>query len=146
MLAEEKKHIGNRSRGKKIKKRKIIKKKKTYKGGKLFVAIVFLMVGLYLISRYVGITHLRTEISQLEIKKEELQKNKLNLEAKLEGIKSSESVSQEAMIKLGMHYPVEGQIVYVSVPEKIEKKEETKDIKSQMGDLVDKIQIFFRRF
>lgn len=81
----------------------------------LFIPMIFLGVSLLILVRYANITSVRQEITKLEKQQVELEKTKMNLIADLEGIKSSEKIADEAMFKLGMNYPTEGQIRYVSV-------------------------------
>jgi len=45
----------------------------------------------------------------------QLQKEKEDLMAELEAIKSLTRIEEEALVKLGMDYPTEDQVVYISV-------------------------------
>ncbi len=83
----------------------------------LLIAIIILSISLFILFRYASITKVRMEVTELERQKVELEKYKLNLIADLEGVKSSLSISQDAMNKLGMSYPKEGQVMYVSLAE-----------------------------
>lgn len=102
-------------------KRKVVKKKNNLNAviKILFIltAIVFLITSLFILSRYAQLTNSRLELTRLEKQKVELEKQKLNLLGDLENVKSSLKVSEDAINKLGMIYPGEGQIVYVSVNE-----------------------------
>lgn len=112
----------------KVKKKQKTKKKNTNSSVKLiyiFIATIFLGTCLFILSRYAAITSVRTDITRLEREKVELEKIKTNLIAELEGIKSSSQIAEDAVLKLGMDYPTEGQIVYISLrdngPDDVEK-------------------------
>lgn len=83
----------------------------------IFTAIIFLVTCLFILTRYANITDTRLELTGLEKHKVELEKQKLNLIGDLENVKSSLTISEDAVNKLGMIYPTEGQIVYISVNE-----------------------------
>lgn len=83
----------------------------------LGAAIIGLLLSLFILFRYADITKIRLEITELENQKIQLQKEKDNLIAELEAIKSSKKIEEDAMSKLGMSYPTEEQIVYVDVDE-----------------------------
>ncbi len=104
------------------------KKRKNNSFAKLIIlSIPMIMVGiaLFILFRYANITEVRQEITKLERQKVELEKTKQDLIGELEGIKSSVKIAEDAVTKLGMDYPTEGQIVYISVNEnKIEQAEE----------------------
>jgi len=102
-------------------KRKVHKKNtdNIFKYAALIVALVVLAISILILSRYANITAIRQEITQLEREKLELEKVKMNLIADLEGIKSSVKIEEDAINKLGMNYPTEEQIVYVSIGEDI---------------------------
>lgn len=91
----------------------------------LSIPIIMVGIALFILFRYANITEVRQDITKLERQKVELEKTKQDLIAELEGIKSSVKIAEDAVIKLGMDYPTEGQIVYISVNEnKIEQVEE----------------------
>lgn len=123
----EKEYIEKRqnNKQKRVKKNKNNKNNKN-KGKSLFkltcfVSVILLMItGLYVLLGYANITKMRMEVTQLEKEKIELEKMKNDLAADLEGVKNSLKISEDAMYKLGMTYPQEGQIVYVSVDDFIE--------------------------
>lgn len=100
---------------KKVKRVKSINKKMY-----LHMAIIFLLTSLFILTGYAKITEARLEISRLENEVSELQKVKMNLEGNLESLKSTTKISEEAINNLGMMYPNEGQIVYVSINDDIE--------------------------
>lgn len=147
MLAEKPQHNLNHveerqvNRKVKVRRRKVKRAKAAARFKTVSLAIMFLIGSLLVLSRYAQITNLRGEITDLEHNLEELDKDKLNLEAKLEGIKSSEEISRDAVVKLGMHYPKKDQIAYVSV-EKETIKQTTKmdNVKNGMQDTLDKIK------
>ncbi len=95
---------------KKVKKKKSLNKKMY-----LYMVIIILLTSLFILTRYAKITEVRIEISKLENEVSELQKVKLNLEGDIESLKSTTKISEEAINNLGMIFPKEGQIVYVSV-------------------------------
>lgn len=105
------------SKKKRVKKQRP-KQRKTNSSIKLIyilIAMIFLGTSLFILSRYAAITLVRAEITNLEKETIELEKIKINLIADLEGIKSSSQIAEDARVKLGMGYPTEGQIAYISV-------------------------------
>lgn len=104
-----------------------VRKKKTRKNKKktnsnvaikilfLFSALILMGISLFILFGYANITKIRMEVTELERQRTELEKVKTDLVADLEGIKSSNRIETEAVNKLGMSYPKEGQIAYVSV-------------------------------
>ncbi|MBU5313530.1 hypothetical protein KQI38_16020 [Tissierella carlieri] len=114
------------------------KKKKNNSLAKLTIMsipMVILGIALSILFRYANITAVRQEITNLERQKVELEKVKLDLVADLEGIKSSVKIAEDAVTKLGMNYPTEGQIVYVSINDnKVEHVE-----KSSIGKQIRKV-------
>lgn len=98
----------------------------------IFTAIMVLGTCLFILSRYAAITSVRTDITNLEKEKMELEKTKMDLIAELEGIKSSEGVAQDAILKLGMDYPTEDQIVYISVKDSSIEEVEKVTIQNQV--------------
>ena len=60
---------------------------------------------------------MKLEITEIQQQKIQLEKEKEDLLAELEAIKSLTRIEEEAVIKLGMDHPTEEQIVYVSVDE-----------------------------
>ncbi len=105
---------------KSLKNRKVAKKKKNNSNIKLSfigIATMFLILSLSILFRYANITKVRSEITQLEREKVELEKTKQDLIAELEGIKSSSRIEEDAIYKLGMDYPSEEQIVYLTINE-----------------------------
>nr|WP_281420402.1 cell division protein FtsL [Tissierella simiarum] len=105
---------------KSLKNRKVAKKKKNNSNIKLSfigIATMFLILSLSILFRYANITKVRSEITQLEREKIELEKTKQDLIAELEGIKSSSRIEEDAIYKLGMDYPSEEQIVYLTINE-----------------------------
>lgn len=101
------------------KPKQVIKKKKKVrsinKSMYLTIAIIFMLTSLFVLFGYAKITAVRIEITNLERQKVELGKMKQDLIGELEGIKNTTKISEEAMYNLGMVYPKEGQVVYVSI-------------------------------
>ncbi len=125
---------------KKQRKRVARKKKENYSIFKLFalsIPCLFLAISLLILSRYAKITFIRQELTELEREKLELEKVRMNLVADLEGIKTSAKIEEDAITKLGMSYPNENQIVYITVNaiEDIEEAEE----KFSLGGKLNKI-------
>lgn len=140
---EETKEIKNKNRTKVIKKQK-----ENYSILKLFaltIPCIFLGISLLILSRYAKITSIRQELTKLEKEKEELEKIKMNLVADLEAIKSSVKIEEDAITKLGMSYPTEDQIVYITV----NVDEDTNDPKEKptlVGKLSKILGIVFNLF
>lgn len=132
---------------KKIKKKPAPKKKKVNSSIKLmyiFMAMIFLGMSLFILSRYADITAVRTNITKLEQERIELEKIKSNLIGELEGIKSSGQIAEDAVLKLGMDYPTESQTVYITV-----KDRNTDDVvvnlsmKEQLEKIFNKVASLF---
>lgn len=100
----------------------------------LFVPIVIAGICVSVLFRYVNITQVRQEITNLEYEKEELEKNKINLIGDLESLKSSPKIAEKAKEKLGMDYPTKDQLVYITVEDGLNKSEVVK--KSNPIDLI----------
>ncbi|RKD34294.1 cell division protein FtsL [Thermohalobacter berrensis] len=92
---------------------------------KLFLfSFVALGICLLILLRYAYITQLKYDIAKIDTQIEELNKEKQELIVELETIKDSEIVEKNAKAKLGMIYPTEDQVVYISVgDESIENQE-----------------------
>ena len=135
--------IPNESNKKSKKTRKNKKKSKSNVAIKtlfLFSGLIIMGISLFILFRYANITRTRMELDKLEKQMIKLEKTKLDLVAELEGIKSSQYIVDEATNKLGMSYPKEGQIVYVSVNNTddnlgIEGDQESKKIFSLISSL-----------
>lgn len=85
----------------------------------LLIPMILMVISIFVLVKYANITSVRSDITKMEREMIELERNRLDLVAELEGIKSSVRISEEAMYKLGMDYPSEDQIVYISVSEPI---------------------------
>lgn len=99
----------------KINKQIRVKKNAINKRMYFAIAIISFITCLFILSGYAKITEARLEITRLEKEVVELKKTKANLEGDLESYKSTTKISEEAINSLGMIYPEEGQLVYVSV-------------------------------
>lgn len=110
-----------KSRTEKSRNKKVVKRKKRtkalYRLALMGIAMIGLILSLFILYRYANITKIRLEITELEKQKVELEKEKENLVAELEAIKSSSKIEEDAVVKLGMDYPTEEQIVYLDVDE-----------------------------
>jgi len=120
-----------------------------YKMALLGLAIVGLALSLLVLYRYANITKMKFEITQIQEQKAQLQKEKEDLMAELEAIKSYSNIEEEAAVKLGMGYPTEDQIVYISVSESPLGEEahnqsaENYNIFSQIKNIVNLVLGFF---
>lgn len=63
-----------------------------------------------------------------EEKIEDLDKTKRSLLAKVEGIKQSDEIVEEAKFKLGMVYPEEDQLVYIEIPDRTEENDVNQNV------------------
>lgn len=99
----------------KVPSKKVKRVKSLNKKMYLHMVAIFLLTSLFILTGYAKITEARLEISRLENEVSELQKIKMNLEGDLEALKSTTKISEEAINNLGMGYPNEGQLVYVSI-------------------------------
>lgn len=91
------------------------------------ISMVVLAICLFILYGYTNITKIRLEITELEKHKAELMKEKEDLVAELVAVKSSTRIEEEAMVKLGMDYATEEQIVYVDVRDTDLEAEDTTD-------------------
>ena len=120
----------HQSEDKKIKKKTRGNKnhKVLYKMFFIGIAFVGLMLSLFILYRYANISKMRLEITQIQQQKAQLLKEKEDLIAELEALKSSTRIEEDAVVKLGMDYPTEGQIVYISVNEPTLSDEKTSEL------------------
>lgn len=110
-----------------------VKKKKKAKSSSKFAAIIFaiivLTLSIYILNGYSVITKMKLEILELNNQKYELERDREDLIAELEAIKNSVKIEENAKIKLGMDYPKEDQLVYLT----IEEFNESKEIESKLS-------------
>ena len=136
----------NRPR-KNINKKQRRKQKKVQSSVKLmyiFMAIIFLGTCLLILTRYADITSVRTNITKLEREKVELERIKLDLIGELEGIKSSVQIAEDAVLKLGMDYPTEGQTAYITVKDRnVENVMEKLSIKEHIEKVFNQVASLF---
>lgn len=107
------------------------------------VPLIILGISLSILFRYANLTSIRRDITKLELEKRELEKTKMNLIGDLESLKSSVRIAEEATTKLGMDYPVEGQIVYVSINENSNQQVEEPTIKKQIKKVFSMVTNLF---
>lgn len=129
----ERERVAAENRRKQVINNKNNKKKSTRNKLKLFTsAIITLLLCMLVLFRYANITQNRLELSELKEKKIQLEKEKEDLNTELDRVKSSIKIEEDAKLKLGMDYPTEDQIVYVSVDDSIieeDPKEESLMVK-----------------
>lgn len=106
------------------------------------IAIILFITSLFILIRYAKITEARLEITQLEYQVAELKKEKLDLEANLEALKSTTMISEIATNNLGMVYPDEGQIVYIAV----DKNSEMDFVENNMTEKLKEVLYNFSSF
>jgi poly(3-hydroxyalkanoate) synthetase len=85
------------------------------------------------------------EVTKLERQKLELEKSKMNLVADLEELKNTINVSEEAITKLGMSYPKEGQIIYISTEDTRVETSIDESASSKLNEFLSIFSGFFRR-
>lgn len=129
----ERERVATKNKRKKVTNNKNKKKRSTGNKLKLFTsAIIALLLCMLILFRYANITQNKLEVSELKEKKIQLEKEKEDLNTELDRVKSSIKIEEDAKLKLGMDYPTEDQIVYVSVDDNIieeESKEESLMVK-----------------
>ncbi len=87
----------------------------------LFCVLAFLVLNLFLLSRFAEITSMKHQVSQMEKRFEQLQNQREQLLVEIERSSKLEWVEQEATTRLGMRYPDKSQVIYISVdPGKVE--------------------------
>lgn len=83
---------------------------------KLFgIALLTLFVCLGVLIRYAQMTQIKMEVTKLDKEISELSKHKTDISLELEKIKESGWIEKEAESRLGMVYPTNEQVVFVSV-------------------------------
>lgn len=102
---------------KKVQKRQI---HAVNKGMFIFIAIIILFTSLFILTGYAKITSMRVEITKLENSASDLTKLKKDLVGNLEGLKNTTLISEQARNNLGMIYPEDGQVEYVSINEQVQ--------------------------
>ncbi len=107
----------NEERKKRIKNSRAAQKKKNSLVKLVYLLAPIMIAGICMLVlfRYVNITQVREDITNLENEIAELEKNKINLMGDLESLKSSPKIVEQAKNKLGMDYPESKQIVYIKV-------------------------------
>lgn len=129
-------------------RKKVVRKKKNNSVLKLFlltIPFIILSISLLILSGYAKITTIRQELTELEREKVELEKTKMNLIADLEGIKSSGKIEEDAITKLGMDYPNEDQIVYITVNVNVDpiEQEEKLTLGGRLGKILGIVSNLF---
>lgn len=101
--------------------RKTIRRKSYALNRRMYItlAIILLSTSLFILQGYAKITSMRLEITSLENEATELEKLKQDLSGTLEGLKNTTLISEQAKNSLGMIYPEEGQIEYITVNDSV---------------------------
>ncbi len=113
----------NRRKIEEFRKKRVLLKNRTrlrffvVSGALIFGALLYL----YLQSK-AEVDALQKVALSLKAEKKTLEAEKLDLISKLDEEKASSKIKEEAQYKLGMDYPSEGQIVYITVEEMQENK------------------------
>lgn len=110
------------------------------------MAIIFMLTSLFILFGYAKITAVRIDITNLERQKVELSKMKQDLIGELEGIKNTTKISEEATYSLGMMYPKEGQVVYVSIDGNNTVTTAKAGLSEQLRRVLSIFSSVFRRF
>ena len=124
--------------------------RKKAKSSSKILAIMFAIIGLilciYILNGYTNITKMKLEIMELENQRYELERDREDLIAKLEYIKNSAKIEENAKIKLGMDYPNEEQLVYLSIEELDNGLdiESNKSLSEQFKNIFNLVLGFFR--
>ncbi len=107
------------------KAKKVVKKKASALNKHMYItlAILLLITSLFILQGYAKITSVRLEITKLENNKIQLEKVRNDLSGNLEGLKNTALISEEAIKTLGMVYPEEGQVVYLTVDDTVYSQE-----------------------
>lgn len=107
------------------KAKKVVKKKTSALNKHMYItlAILLLITSLFILQGYAKITSVRLEITKLENNKIQLEKVRNDLSGTLEGLKNTALISEEAIKTLGMVYPEEGQVVYLTVDDTVYSQE-----------------------
>lgn len=105
------------------KTKKVAQNKKNNFSAKIkFFAFAFLalFICLGVLYRYAQITQIKMEVSKLENEIKSLSKQKVDMSLDLERIKESGWIEKEAETRLGMTYPTNEQIIYITVNDYID--------------------------
>lgn len=119
MLVAKKEYAYNIEPSRQVNEKKLIKtrkrKKVINKTMYLGILAMFFISSFFILNRYADITQARYEISEMQKQLKELENERTDLLANLEGLKSTTAISEKAQTNLGMVYPNEDQIVYIAV-------------------------------
>ncbi|WP_042681473.1 cell division protein FtsL [Anaerosalibacter massiliensis] len=150
---EENHYYTERNKTRKPKKNNKNKKNKSNDKLKfLLCATIILLTCLLILLRYTYITKMRLEVSKLENEKNQLEKEKQEAVAELDRVKSASKIEEDAKVKLGMDYPTDEQVVYVSIDEQgIKDNEDNKEAKEKdeffiVGYLKNMMDIILKKF
>lgn len=98
------------------------------------LALLTLVICLGVLFGYAQMTQIKMEVSKLDKEIVELRKHKVDISLELERIKESGWIEKEAEDRLGMMYPADEQIVYISVIDKdLDSNLEEVTIEEELG-------------
>lgn len=98
------------------------------------LALLTLVICLGVLFGYAEMTQIKMEVSKLDKEIVELRKHKVDISLELERIKESGWIEKEAEDRLGMMYPADEQIVYISVIDKdLDSNLEEVTIEEELG-------------
>ena len=92
----------------------------------LFILIAFIGGSTMVLRSNIG--NIDRKIMAQEAQIDELTKTKKTLIAKIDGIKNSDYVIEDAKFKLGMVYPEEEQLVYIEVKDRTEENDVNQNV------------------
>jgi len=108
----------------------------------IVIALTVLAISLMLLVRYAQITKVRLELTAMNQNMAQLRDQKDDLLLQLEKIKDSGRIEQVAKERLGMTYPRDNQIVFVSVDESIfDQSDEMKNNRGINNSIPDNIKL-----
>lgn len=111
------------------------KNKKVLNKNRFTCMALILGISMIICGTFAWTFYLRTTMSKMdrEIQSQEedlmdLEKTKKDLASKVDGIRSSESIINDARFRLGMNYPEDEQVVYIDVDEKTEENDVNQNV------------------
>lgn len=99
------------------------------------ILAIFFISSLFILNRYGAIAQERYEITEMQGQLKELKLEKIDLRAKLEGLKSTTAISEKAQTNLGMVYPEEDQIIYIAVNNNIKNTQDESSLAQRIKEI-----------